>query len=74
MLPCLKWHKKRGYGRYRQRMAKPDWIIGIKHRPQIANERRRIGDWERDTMYVKDRKTILVLTDRKTRYVKDLSS
>ncbi len=70
MLPCLKWHKKRGYGRYRQRKAKPDWIIGIKHRPKIANERRRIGDWERDTMYVKDRKTVLVLTDRKTRYVK----
>lgn len=67
---CLRFHGRRGYGRYRQKMARPAWMISIKERPQIVNERKRIGDWERDTMYVKDRKTILVLTDRKTRYTK----
>jgi IS30 family transposase len=64
----LRWHKRPGYGRYRQRMAKPSWMKSIKQRPSIVDERSRVGDWERDTMYVKDRKTILVLTERKTRY------
>jgi IS30 family transposase len=64
----LRWHKRPGYGRYKQRMAKPAWMKSIKHRPKIVEQRSRIGDWERDTMYIKDRKTILVLTERKTRY------
>lgn len=66
----LRFHKRRGYGRYRQRMARPAWMMSIKERPEVANQRSRIGDWERDTMYVQDRKTILVLTDRKTRFTK----
>lgn len=64
----LRWHRRPGYGRYRQKMAKPKWMKNIKLRPKIVEQRKRIGDWERDTMYVKDRKTILVLTERKTRY------
>lgn len=70
LLSNLKYYRRPGYGRYKQRMARPKWMINIRHRPNVANERKRIGDWERDTMYVKDRKTILVLTDRKTRFVK----
>lgn len=66
--PFLRWHKRRGYGRYRQKMKKPEWMKSIKLRPAVVDQRSRIGDWERDTMYVKDRKTILVLTERKTRY------
>lgn len=43
----------------------------ISKRPKAANERKRIGDWERDTMLGLDRKTgILVLTDRKSRFNK----
>jgi transposase, IS30 family len=64
----LRWHNRRGYGRYRQRLKRPSWMVSIKHRPAIVDRRSRVGDWERDTMYVKDRKTILVLTERKTRY------
>lgn len=64
----LRWYKRTGYGRYRQRLERPFWMKSIKHRPAIVDRRSRIGDWERDTMYIKDRKTILVLTERKTRY------
>jgi len=64
----LRWNGRRGYGRYRQRKAKPAWMKNIKLRPPIVNKRKRIGDWERDSMYIKDRKTLLVLTDRKSRY------
>jgi IS30 family transposase len=63
----LRWYGRRGYGRYRQKLERPEWMVSIKNRPSIVNERTRIGDWERDTMYVKNRKTILVLTERKTR-------
>lgn len=64
----LRWHNRRGYGRYKQRLERPNWMVSIKQRPKIVDERSRVGDWERDTMYVKDRKTLLVLTERKTRY------
>jgi transposase, IS30 family len=67
---CLRFHGRRGYGRYAQRMARPKWMKQITYRPKIVDRRSRFGDWERDTMYVKDRKTILVLTERKTRYTK----
>lgn len=66
----LKRYNKRGFGRYQQRKLEPKGGENIKFRPQIANDRRRIGDWERDTMYAKDRKTVLVCTDRKSRYTK----
>lgn len=64
----LRWHGRRGYGRYRQRMERPEWMKSIRDRPAIVDLRSRVGDWERDTMYVKGRKTLLVLTERKTRY------
>ncbi len=66
----LKFYGRRGYGRYRQKKERPGWMLNIKLRPDIANRRGRIGDWERDTMYAKYRKTILVLTERKSRYTK----
>lgn len=64
----LRWNNRRGYGRYKQKMERHEWMKSIKQRPKIVDERTRIGDWERDTMYAKDRKTILVLTERKTRF------
>lgn len=43
----------------------------ISKRSKAANDRKRKGDWERDTMLGLDRKTgVLVLTDRKTRFNK----
>lgn len=49
-------------------MKRPEWMKSIRERPAIVDQRSRIGDWERDTMYVKDRKTLLVLTERKSRF------
>jgi len=52
-------------------MAKPGWWKGIDQRPEACNERKRIGDWERDTMFGVNRKqALLVCTDRKSRYTK----
>lgn len=43
----------------------------IAERGRMANQRKKIGHWERDTMLGKDRKaSVLVLTDRKSRYNK----
>jgi len=43
----------------------------ISERPKKANERKKLGHWERDTMLGKDRKTgVLVITDRKSRFNK----
>jgi IS30 family transposase len=45
--------------------------IPISKRSAKANERTRVGDWERDTMLGKDRRcSILALVDRKTRFNK----
>ena len=41
--------------------------VSITERPSIVDERRRIGDWECDTIFGKDRKSALVtLVERKT--------
>lgn len=45
-------------------------LPSVHDRPEVANRRGRIGDWERDTMYIKDRTPLLVMVDRKTRYTK----
>lgn len=66
----LKFYKRRGYGRYRQLMARPAWMIGIKKRPKIVESRTRFGDWERDTMYTKNRGFLLVCLERKSRLIK----
>lgn len=47
-----------------------DWTNHISKRPHEANIRSRIGHWERDLMYAKDRAAILVCTDRKSRFTK----
>ncbi len=66
----LRWTRNRGASRYKQRAARVEKYASIHDRPQIANERRRIGDWERDGMYGANRQQLLVCTDRKTRYTK----
>lgn len=66
----LKYYKRRGYGRYRQLMSRPDWMNSIKERPKIVDTRKRFGDWERDTMYTKNRGFLLVCLERKSRLIK----
>lgn len=66
----LKFYKRPGYGRYRQRMMRPKWMISIKERPKIVAQRKRFGDWERDTMYTKNRGFLLVCLERKSRLIR----
>lgn len=62
----LRMYKRRGAGRYLQRRTRPKWQSSIESRPKIVNERKRLGDWERDTMYIKGGMT-LVCTERRSR-------
>ena len=66
---CLRRFNKRGFGRFThgKRMVRGR---SISTRPMAANLRERIGDWERDTLFIAQRKKILVCTDRKSRYTK----
>ena len=68
----LKTKGKRGAGRYtqRKRIRRLNYGHKIKDRPQIANKRGRIGDWERDTMHTKNGVQLLVCQDRKSRFIK----
>lgn len=67
----LRKRRRTGIGRYTMRKAtKKPWKIPLYKRPQVANERRRLGDWERDTMYCKNAKQLLVCVDRKSRLTK----
>lgn len=66
----LKMFNNRGAGRFLRRKNRQGDKISIHERPQIANSRGRIGDFERDTIYVKDRNQILVCVDRKSRLTK----
>lgn len=68
----LRRFNKRGPGRQAARKAflRQDWMLSIRSRPAVINSRRRIGDWERDTMLGLDRKMVIVCTERKSRYTK----
>lgn len=61
----------RGGGRYRQRKGKPhQFSPNICRRPEAANRRIRIGDWERDIFFASGKTPILICVDRKTRYIR----
>lgn len=62
---------RRGNGFWR-RGGKPrhKWMTSIRERPKIIEQRGRYGDWERDTMYGKDRRMLLVCSERKSKLVK----
>jgi IS30 family transposase len=66
----LRQFNKRGAGRERQRRTRPVGFRSIKDRPQVINQRKRFGDWERDSMYGANRKMLLVCTERKSRFTK----
>ncbi len=53
------------------RRGKIQNAVPISERSTKANQRKKVGHWERDTMLGKDRKTgVLVITDRKSRFNK----
>jgi len=67
----LKFYKRTGGGRFLQRkLRKFPWKRSIRTRPRVINERRRYGDWERDTMLIAQHKGVLVLVERKSRFLK----
>lgn len=66
-LRCQKQRRKR-YGTYNRR-GKLLNCHSIEERPAIANQRKRLGDWEVDTLFGNDHKQALVtLTERKSRF------
>jgi transposase, IS30 family len=65
-LRCRKVRRKR-YGRYSRRGQIPN-RIGIEARPKVVSAKRRIGDWEADTIIGKGRTAALVsLVERKSK-------
>ena len=60
---------KGGCGRLKRR-RRPEWMLKFSDRPKVIGNRRRFGDWERDTLYAKDRKQVIVCVDRRSRYIK----
>jgi IS30 family transposase len=65
-LRCQKKRRKR-YGSYDRRGQLPD-RVSIDQRPQIVEQRERLGDWEVDTILGKGRRrAIVTLTERKSR-------
>jgi transposase, IS30 family len=66
-LRCQKKRRKR-YGKYDRRGKLPN-CRSIDERPTIVNLRKRLGDWEVDTLIGKSHKPVLVtLTERKSRF------
>jgi IS30 family transposase len=65
-LRCQKQRRKR-YGHYDRRGTLPN-RVSIDKRPEIANNRQRLGDWELDTVVGKrHQQAIVTLTERKSR-------
>jgi IS30 family transposase len=66
-LRCQKKRRKR-YGSYDRRGKLPN-RRSIEERPEIVDQRQRIGDWEVDTIIGKGhRQAIVTLTERKSRF------
>ena len=66
-LRCQKQRRKR-YGTYDRRGKLPN-CRSIEQRPAYVNTRKRIGDWEVDTLIGKQQKhAMLTLTERKSRF------
>ena len=66
-LRCQKQRRKR-YGTYNRR-GKLLNCHSIEERPALVNHRKRLGDWEVDTLFGKDHKQAFVtLTERKSRF------
>jgi len=68
-LRCRKKRRKR-YGSYEKRGQIPN-RVWIDERPQVVEDRSRLGDWEADTIIGKGKKgAIVTLVDRKSRFLR----
>lgn len=62
--------RRRSGGRTSQQKSRKANKLFIHKRPTIVEQRKRIGDWERDGMYGANRQQLLIFTDRKSKYTK----
>ncbi|RYZ77017.1 MAG: IS30 family transposase [Proteobacteria bacterium] len=70
---CLRrFGRSRGRGRRGRRkpIPRPSWKNPIAERPRVVEDRNESGHWERDTMYVANRKMLLVCVERKSRFIR----
>ena len=65
-----KGNRRRRGGRITQKRAQTKNKVMISERPTVVEQRRRVGDWERDGMYGANRQQLLVFTDRKSKFTK----
>lgn len=65
----FRFYNRRGYSRYSRMKMRRESHLSIQHRPKIVEQRKRFGDWERDSMIVSQDR-ILVCTERKSRFTK----
>lgn len=65
-----RYGKRRGRGRSRNKKLYPAWRKSVHDRPMRIDKRKEVGHWERDTMCAKDRKSVVVFVERKSRYVR----
>lgn len=66
----LRRNGKTGAGRLLQRKYREKNRLSIHARPTIVDQRKRLGDWERDGMYLANKRQLLIFTDRKSRFTK----
>ena len=69
LLPCQKLRRKRYAGGRARRHLIPN-RVGIEHRPAVVDLKRRIGDWEGDTLAdASHTNAVLTLVERRSMYV-----
>lgn len=66
----LRTFGRKGSGRRHQKKIRENRYLMVSERPSLVDQRKRIGDWERDGVYGANRKQLLVLIERKSRYTK----
>lgn len=65
-----RFSKRRGRGRHGRRVKKRcESYRSIHERPAEINDRVHLGHWERDTMFVQDRQSLIVCLERKSRFI-----
>ncbi len=70
LLPYLRRFGRYGEGRFLQQKRRIWGRTYIDQRPKRASNRKRLGDWERDTFFSANREAFLVCVDRKSRLLK----
>ena len=62
--------KGSGRGRWYRRKVNPSWMKSIHDRPKSVLNRKQLGHWERDGMFGKNKRQVVVFLERKSRFIK----